>query len=344
MDKTKIEWADSTWNPITGCRHKCPYCYARGIANRFVSRKGCHLVEPETYKLGDDGSETYEINEQPYYVDDETGKQYKCAYPHGFVPTLHRYRMEEYRNKKRQRNIFVGSMADIFGEWVSDRWIREVFNACEKVPQHNYLFLTKNPGRYMELHHYGELPLRDNMWYGTTVTDPDTEYMGQDGQYEFHTFLSVEPILADFGELSEKSYIPEWIIVGAETGSRKDKVIPRREWIENIVEQCRKYNIPVFMKKSLTDIWGEELIQEFPEALIHRENVVSDPELFLSVDRNEVKDPVAYCKSKHRYLTKKQMKIHKCLQIKCTGLERLKHSYWEERQQIKDEAKRKRKQ
>ena len=240
-----------------------------GIANRFVSRKGCHLVEPETYKLGDDGSEIYEINEQPYYVDDETGKQFRCAYPHGFVPTIHRYRMGEYRDKKRQRNIFVGSMSDVFGEWVPDRWIREVFNACEKAPQHNYLFLTKNPKRYMELHHYGELPLRDNMWYGTTVTDPDTEYMGQDGHYEFHTFLSVEPILADFGELSEKSYIPEWIIVGAETGSRKDKVIPRREWIENIVEQCRKYNIPVFMKPSLTDIWGEELIQEFPKALIH---------------------------------------------------------------------------
>ena len=119
------------------------------------------------------------------------------------------------------------------------------------------------------IYRHGELPLRDNMWYGTTVTDPDTEYMGQDGHYEFHTFLSVEPILADFGELSEKSYIPEWIIVGAETGSRKDKVIPRREWIENIVEQCRKYNIPVFMKPSLTDIWGEELIQEFPKALIH---------------------------------------------------------------------------
>ena len=48
-----------------------------------------------------------------------------------------------------------------------------------------------------------------------------------------------------------------------------DDVEPRREWIENIVEQCRKYNIPVFMKPSLTDIWGEELIQEFPKALIH---------------------------------------------------------------------------
>lgn len=337
MDKTKIEWADSTWNPITGCRHKCPYCYARGIANRFVSRKGCHLVEPETYKLGDDGSETYEINEQPYYVDDETGKQFRCAYPHGFVPTIHRYRMGEYRDKKRQRNIFVGSMSDVFGEWVPDRWIREVFNACEKAPQHNYLFLTKNPRRYMELHHYGELPLRDNMWYGTTVTDPDTEYMGQDGHYEFHTFLSVEPILADFGELSEKSYIPEWIIVGAETGSRKDKVIPRREWIENIVEQCRKYNIPVFMKPSLTDIWGEELIQEFPKALFM-------PDLFQSIDKNMLKSPVAYCKTHKGYLSTKQMKVHKCLQIGCTGLERLEHPYWEERQRKKDEAKRKKKQ
>lgn len=133
MDKTKIEWADSTWNPITGCRHKCPYCYARGIANRFVSRKGCHLVEPETYKLGDDGSETYEINEQPYYVDDETGKQFRCAYPHGFVPTIHRYRMGEYRDKKRQRNIFVGSMSDVFGEWVPDRWIRKCLMLVRKL-------------------------------------------------------------------------------------------------------------------------------------------------------------------------------------------------------------------
>lgn len=33
--KTKIDWCDSTWNPVTGCEHNCEYCYARGIANRF---------------------------------------------------------------------------------------------------------------------------------------------------------------------------------------------------------------------------------------------------------------------------------------------------------------------
>lgn len=35
MNKTKIEWTDYTWNPITGCKHGCPYCYARKITARF---------------------------------------------------------------------------------------------------------------------------------------------------------------------------------------------------------------------------------------------------------------------------------------------------------------------
>ena len=35
IHKTKIEWCSHTWNPVTGCRHDCPYCYARRIATRF---------------------------------------------------------------------------------------------------------------------------------------------------------------------------------------------------------------------------------------------------------------------------------------------------------------------
>ena len=33
--KTLIDWADASWNPVTGCKHGCEYCYARGIARRF---------------------------------------------------------------------------------------------------------------------------------------------------------------------------------------------------------------------------------------------------------------------------------------------------------------------
>lgn len=244
MNKTKIDWCDSTWNPVTGCLHGCQYCYARGIAHRFgkdlpdwsdfaCKNKGLHLLDNK-------------IDATPY--------------PFGFEPTLHCYRLNEYIGKKG-RNIFVCSMADLFGEWVPDSWIEEVFTACGKAPQHNYLFLTKNPKRYIELINKTNffVKTKSNMWFGYTYTSKDCD---QWWNPNYNIFASVEPIL-------EQINIPrcKWLIIGAETGRRKNKVIPKKQWIEEIVYECRKSGIPVFMKSSLADIWGEALIQEFPEGL-----------------------------------------------------------------------------
>ena len=86
-----------------------------------------------------------------------------------------------------------------------------------------------------------------------------------------NTFISIEPILEDLqvvkGDLRLSCL--DWVIIGAETGWRKDKVVPKRKWIEDIVNECRNaYGpIPVFMKFSLAEIWGEPLIQEFPDGL-----------------------------------------------------------------------------
>ncbi len=246
MEKTKIEWTDSTWNPVTGCCHKCPYCYARNIARRFsgggVLKYGARVV----------------LND-PVIVD---GK--RAAYPYGFKPTFHRYRLKEYRESKG-RNIFVCSMADLFGAWVPDCWIQEVFDECLAAPQHNYIFLTKNPARYIQLAKAGKLPQYNNFWYGSSVTGPHDEYSWFDEKY--HWFLSVEPLLENLGEMNETALKPEWIIIGAETGRRAGKVVPAPEWIESIVNQCRKYKIPVFMKDSLADIWPHSLICEYPEEL-----------------------------------------------------------------------------
>lgn len=250
MNKTKIDWCDSTWNPITGCLHGCEYCYARGIAERFGGKqKYANIFEEDEPVIGADGK--------------------VLAYPHSFSPTLLRYRLNDYASKKG-RNIFVCSMADLFGDWVPDSWIEEVFKACEKAPQHNYLFLTKNPQRYVELALREKLPAKENMWYGSTITEPDMESFFS----EYHkTFWSIEPILTPFRRMEEsKKQLPDWIIIGAETGRRKDKVIPEREWIEDILEDCRQRNIPLFMKSSLADIWGEPLIQEFPKELKRSEN------------------------------------------------------------------------
>lgn len=249
MEKTKIDWCDSTWNPVTGCLHGCEYCYARGISERFGDTKS-------------QSNSNHVLDAPKRYIEGEKIR----PYPFGFDPTFHRYRLDEYE-KKRGRNIFVCSMADLFGEWVPEEWIKEVFAACEKSTQHNYLFLTKNPKRYIELESERKLPWADNFWFGTSVTRTSDKYTWFT-EKKFHWFLSIEPILEDLGQMEPDAPKPEWIIVGAETGHRKSKVIPEISWIKNLVEECQKYGIPIFMKSSIADIWGEPLIQEFPKELV----------------------------------------------------------------------------
>lgn len=262
MEKTKIDWCDSSWNPVTGCLHPCQYCYARNIANRFSG----NLQTDNVF---------VELNDRVYNNDSKKAE----AYPYGFNPTLHRYRLNEYVGKKG-RNIFVCSMADLFGNWVPDYWIEEVFEACKSAPQHNYLFLTKNPNRYVELQEEGKLIVANNIWYGASVTTKDQLSVASDSFAQLNcnakTFLSVEPLLEDI-TLSDdwgyciEAHLADWVIVGAETGTRKDKVIPEKEWISSIILDCNKEKIPVFMKASLTDIWNDSLVQEFPVQLSNKE-------------------------------------------------------------------------
>ena len=265
MEKTKIDWCDSTWNPVTGCLHGCEYCYARGIAHRF-SCEGKTLEAPAELQriwINDSKGSGAGNHVLRYPVSTEDGK--KVPYPFGFAPTFYRYRLDEYKNKKG-RNIFVCSMADLFGEWVSDEWIEEVFEACEKAPHHNYLFLTKNPKRYEKmLDRY----MQPNMWCGWSQTGRMGKKSDFTGHHLVNMFISIEPLLEPF----EKFHIRgvDWVIVGAETGRRKNKVVPERMWIEDIVNECKKNDIPVFMKSSLSGIWGEPLIQEFPKELIKNE-------------------------------------------------------------------------
>lgn len=252
MNKTKIDWCDSTWNPVTGCLHGCEYCYARGIAERFGGKqKYANIFEENEPVIGADGK--------------------ALAYPHSFSPTLLRYRLNDYTGKKG-RNIFVCSMADLFGSWVPDSWIEEVFAACEKAPQHNYLFLTKNTDRYTRDTTY-QIFLRHTSvksWFGTTATR-QSELNCRILKLPLfkNCFLSIEPIFEriNIEEIDIATSPVKWIIVGVETGRRKDKVVPKRDWIEHIIEDCRKYEIPLFMKSSLAEIWGEPLIQEFPKEL-----------------------------------------------------------------------------
>lgn len=253
---TKIDWADSTWNPVTGCLHGCEYCYARGIANRFAMNYApklgdLHMEGAKKYDSSE-GIDTMLEIEKPYVY-----RERKQPFPMGFYPTFHRYRLDIPQHWKKPRNIFVCSMADLFGEWVPDEWIKAVFDACLAAPQHRYLFLTKNPKRYRELDEAGLLPRTIDCWWGASTPHKADKYnIGN------HSFVSIEPILEDFTGATQLH--AQWVIIGAETGNRKSKVIPRRDWIMPFVEYCADNRTPVFMKESLREIVGLDFRQEFP--------------------------------------------------------------------------------
>ena len=255
MKNTKIEWCDSTWNPVTGCRHGCEYCYARRIAERFSTAEECH-----TYVGGHPIGKLHELDEPA-----RISKTMKIApYPFGFEPTLHRYRLNQPKKWHEPQTVFVCSMADLFGEWVPDEWIMEVFKAAEEAPQHRYIFLTKNPQRYGELAKAGKLPKwKENWWLGSTIDSMKSKRYP--GRLADNTFVSIEPLterldvgLGSFGG-------DGWIIIGAETGNRNGKVVPEKEWIDTICAAADLTHAAVFMKDSLIPIMGEEnMRREFP--------------------------------------------------------------------------------
>lgn len=241
MQKTKIEWCDSTWNPVTGCRHGCDYCYARRIAERFSGydpQYGAGLTQDEN------GNYTLRADERKYRYNRRKRKKETAPYPFGFEPTLYRYRLDQPKKWKEPRTVFVCSMADLFGDWVPDSWIHDVMDACYVAPQHRYLFLTKNPERYGDAVEYLETDVKDSagceipaMWLGATAA---TNRQFSRAYSSEAIWVSIEPLLEEiydeffvefyhdgFGEGERKRW--EWIVIGAETGNRKGRVTPRKE-------------------------------------------------------------------------------------------------------------------
>lgn len=281
-EHTRIDWCDATWNPVTGCLHGCEYCYARKIAERFSG------YTPETKEDADFkdmvervGCDIVTLGKKRLTIQTESGITRYAPYPHGFKPTFHEYRLDEPQRWKHPKTIFVCSMADLFGDWVPDEWIKEVFDACEKAPWHRYIFLTKNPSRLMlmaaakyveegekyrpedmeKIKGHTLLPKHDNWWFGSTLDNKDARRFQWWG---YHSFVSIEP-LTEFMDVGLGSFgSNEWVIIGAETGNRKDKVIPKREWVDNIVEAASITQMKVFMKGSLRDLMGDDFRQEFP--------------------------------------------------------------------------------
>lgn len=215
-----VDWANWTWNPVTGCEHGCKFCYAREIAN---------------------------------------SQRMAAVYPNGFEPTYHPYRLDAPKNTSRKDSdderdgrVFVCSMADLFGKWVPKDWIQSVFNACIESPEWEYLFLTKWPARY------AQMPLLKKAWYGASVIQQSDVTRVEKAMSAFKTdcvkWISLEPMLGPitFNDLS-------WcdlVVIGGQTSTTQPEgyvpeFAPDFDWIVNVVNECREFGVPYYIKDNL---------------------------------------------------------------------------------------------
>ena len=165
----------------------------------------------------------------------------------------------EQLNIKKSKSIFMDSMSDV--GWWQVEWANPVLQAMIKNPQHNYIFLTKEcnyPSAFHVLFLTKSASNLNNIFFGKSITRNNVDL--DKARFDF---LSIEPILEpiDVSELKKNKNVKQ-VIIGAETGNRKDKVIPKKEWITDIVKVCDKCNIRVFMKESLRSLMGDEFRQD----------------------------------------------------------------------------------
>ncbi len=164
--------------------------------------------------------------------------------------------------KKRPQNFLLTGMSD-FALWEPE-WREEIFSKMSQNPQHQYLFLTKRP----EMLQFSTA--LDNAWFGVTVTASKEKERIQalrEHIHGGHYHVTFEPMFDNIGDVDLSGV--EWVVIGTETGRRKNKSVSRPEWVWNLKDQAQALEIPVFMKENLLPVMGEaQMIQELPPAFI----------------------------------------------------------------------------
>ena len=223
-----IEWTDVTWNPLTGCKHGCTWTAPDGKVVECYAKTIC-----ERFKHQDDFTE----------------------------PMWHPERLEQPYKWRKPRRVFVCSMADLFGDWVSSEQIHAVGEVIEANPQHTFLILTKNYNR-LNLTRWNWL---HNLHLGISVDSSRTDLPMYQAAIKW---ISFEPLVEDVCHINSKAYGLgsihhfDWVVIGALSAGAK-KYQPKREWVENILRAAE--GLPVFMKDNLDcAALGIERRQEYP--------------------------------------------------------------------------------
>jgi len=220
--KTKIEWTDYSWNPVTGCTEadtSCRNCYAKRMAARLAGRNGYPADEP-------------------------------------FRLTLHPDRLDEPLRWRKPRRVFVCSMGDLFHKDVPDEFIDQVWAAMIARAQHTFLVLTKRPDRMADYARQWHREYQDHIWMGSSAGTQEMLDRRLPHLLRIPAavrFLSLEPLLGPIDipaacvKRRRGDPQPNWVIVGGESGPKARPCDV--EWIRSIVQQCKAAGVPCFVKQ-----------------------------------------------------------------------------------------------
>jgi protein gp37 len=217
-EHSKIEWTDTTWNPLRGCTKispGCKHCYAEAFAERFRGVPG-------------------------------------HPYGQGFDLRLVPEKLDEPFRWSSPRKVFVNSMSDLFQKDVPDSYIEDVVRVMAAANWHTYQVLTKRSERMAELLRSKLRFAADfaHIWWGVSVEDrryglPRIQHL-QSAKAAIR-FLSIEPLLEDLGDFEMRGI--DWAIVGGESGNGARPM--QGDWVEAILRLCRRDNVRFFFKQ-----WG----------------------------------------------------------------------------------------
>lgn len=233
--QSKIEWTESTWNPVTGCTKispGCDNCYAERLAKRLKA-------------MG------------------------QRNYANGFEVTLHEHMLGVPLSWKKSQMVFVNSMSDLFHKKVPVEYIKKVFKVMCFADNHRFQVLTKRAARLDKI--ASSLPWPENVWMGVTIENADFVNRADclrrtPAQVKF---LSLEPLLGPIPDLNLIGI--DWVIVGGESGPGARPM--EKDWVLEIKEQCEKDRVPFFFKqwggtnkKKAGRLLGGQLYDEMPIA------------------------------------------------------------------------------
>ena len=209
--KSKIEWTESTWNPVNGCTKispGCKNCYAERFALRLKAAKN------------------------PSYIN-------------GFQVTLHERVLSLPFKWHKPQSIFVNSMSDLFHENVPDEFIFTIFDIMNKANWHRFQILTKRSDRLLSLS--PKLGWAPHIWMAVTVEDSEHVYRVSQLRRTGAAikFLSLEPLLGPIPGLNLEGV--DWVIAGGESGPYARPVEPY--WITSVRDQCQESKVPFFFKQ-----------------------------------------------------------------------------------------------